>query len=80
MKKYSKEIKENVVKLHLGEGRSKLSLEKEYNLSKGWVANWVKKYSKECENDIIKEAERENFSENLKLKEQIKEQEKEVHP
>lgn len=77
MKKYSEELKEKVVKLHLSEGRSKLSLEKEFNLSKGCVANWVKLYRKECQNDTKKQGELDFYAENLKLKQQIAELEKE---
>ena len=77
MKKYSEELKEKVVRLHLSEGRSKLSLENEYNLSKGCVSNWVKLYRKECQNDTLKQAELDYFAENLRLKQQITELEKE---
>lgn len=78
MKKYTQELKDRVVKLHLNEGRSKLSLENEYNLSKGCVSNWVKIYQKECKKDAVKAAEQDFMAENLKLKKQIAELEKEV--
>ena len=76
-KKYSEELKEKVIMQHLKDGRSKLSLEKEYNLSKGCVTNWIKSYSKECQNNELKQVELECFSENLKLKKELEELRKE---
>ena len=62
---------EKVVKLHLSDGRNKLSLEKEFNLSKGCVSNWVKIYRKECESNGSKQVELDYFTENLRLKKEV---------
>lgn len=77
MKKYSAELKEKVVELNLREGRSMSSLEKEYNLSKGCVSNWVKSYSKECQNSIEKQEKMGHYSEMLALKKEVDELRKE---
>ena len=77
MKKYSEELKEKVVKLHLSDRHNKLSLKKEFNLSKGCVANWVKIYRKECESDGSKQVELDYFTENLRLKKEVLELQKE---
>lgn len=77
MEKYSSELKAKVVKLHLSEGRSMSSLEREYNISKGSVSNWIKLYNKECQNDAGKKGEQEYFSQLLDLKKENDELKKE---
>lgn len=77
MKKYSTELKEKVVKLHLSEGRSMSSLEREYNISKGSVSNWIKSYSKECQTDAVKQEEKDYYSQLLELKQEVDELKKE---
>jgi transposase len=42
MSKYSNELKEKIIRAHLQEGRSQVSLEREYNLDRGTVSRWVK--------------------------------------
>ena len=77
MSKYSKELKEEVIKKHLKEGRSQKSLEAEYKLGSGTVKYWIKTYRKECTNDEHKQSESLEYREFLKLKRQIEELKKE---
>ncbi len=50
-KKYSDELKREVIRLHLEEGRTKKSLNEEYNLGAGTLSNWLKQYREECKTD-----------------------------
>ena len=77
MEKYTKELKEQVIKLHLQEGRSQASLEKEYNIGRGTVYNWIKIYNKECQENSSKAKESQEFKEYLSLKKQVEELKKE---
>lgn len=47
-KRYETEFKEDIVRKHLSEGRSIVSLAREYEISKASVSNRVKEYRKEC--------------------------------
>lgn len=73
MKKYETEFKEKIIKLHLSEGRSRKSLENEYNLGNGTIAKWINSYRKECQTDTKKQNQKDYFAENLKLKKQNEE-------
>ena len=77
MSKYSKELKSKVIKLHLQEGRSQSSLEKEFNLGRGWIYYWLKSYNKECQADPSKAQEKQDFEDYLKLKVEVEELRKE---
>jgi len=77
VRKYSTELKEKIVKLHLSEGRSMSSLEREYNISKGSVSNWIKLYNKECQNNAEKQEEKDYYSQLLELKKENEELKKE---
>lgn len=43
-RKWSKEEKLKLVRLHLNENKSLMQIEKEYSVSNGLVSTWVKKY------------------------------------
>jgi len=77
MSKYSNELKEKVIRLHLQEGRSQASLEREYNIGRGTVSNWIKSYNEECQTDISKKEQKEEFADYLKLKKEIEDLRKE---
>lgn len=78
MKKYSKELKEEVIKLCLKEGRSQKSLEEQYNLGRGTVKYWIKAYREECSEKPEKQSEIDMYAELLSLKKKNQELEKEV--
>lgn len=77
MGKYSTELKDKVIRLHLSEDRSMASLEREYNISKGSVSNWVKSYNKECQTDTEKNLEKDYYTDLLVLKKENEELKKE---
>ena len=77
MGKYSNELKEKVVRLHLQEGRTQKSLEEEYNIGRGAIYNWIKSYNKECQTNPAKAKEKEEFGDYLKLKKENEELRKE---
>lgn len=77
MGKYSDELKNKVIKLHLQEGRSQGSLEREYNIGRGTVSNWIKTYNKECQKNVSMNEEKEGYREYLKLKRENEELKKE---
>ena len=78
MKHYEKEFKMQIVRLHLGEGRSISSLEKEYSISKQSVLNWVRDYREECRNDEAKRQDLNLMEEMRKMKKELEEREKEI--
>jgi transposase len=50
MKKYNKELKEEIIRLHLEEGRNKKSLTQEYELGQGTLSYWLERYRAKPEN------------------------------
>ena len=77
MSKYSNELKEKIIRAHLQEGRSQVSLEREYNLGRGTVSRWVKSYNKECQTDSSKNEQKKEYSDYLRLKKENEELKKE---
>lgn len=77
MSKYSEELKSKVIRLHLQEGRSQSSLEKEFNIGRGSIYYWLKSYNKECQNNPSKAQEKQEFENYLKLKTENEELRKE---
>lgn len=77
MSKYEEEFKKRIIRLHLNDGRTILSLSKEYGVNKATICNWVKLYREECQNDSVKNEEKDYFKENLRLRKQLEELEKE---
>ena len=47
-KKYDKLFKQQIAKLHLEEGRTLMSIAKEYNIAKSTLNSWIKSSSNEC--------------------------------
>lgn len=55
-RKYEPEFKNKIIRLHLEEGRTLMSLAQEYKVNKASISNWVKSYREECQvNHYIKE-------------------------
>lgn len=76
-RKYEPEFKNKIIRLHLEEGRTLMSLAQEYKVNKASISNWVKSYREECQiNPYIKE-EYDYLKENLNLRKQLEELEKE---
>lgn len=77
MIKYEKEFKDNLIRLHLNDGRTLKSLATEYGVNKATISNWVKAYREECQTNPIQNEEKDYFKENLLLKKKLQELEKE---
>lgn len=48
-KHYEPELKREIIRLHLEEGRTIQSLTEEYHFGKGTLKYWLKKTRKECD-------------------------------
>lgn len=57
MAKYNEELKSELIRLHLKEGRTQKSLEEEYNLGKGAIGYMLKQYREECTQNSDKKQE-----------------------
>lgn len=77
MSKYEDEFRDKMIRLHLNDGRTLLSLSKEYGVNKATICNWVKAYREECQTNPRKNEEKDYFKENLQLRKQLEELEKE---
>ncbi len=49
MNRYNKDIRMQIIKLHLEEGRTVKSLSQEYHICKASIQNWLKAYHEECQ-------------------------------
>ncbi len=74
---YETEFKKKIVRLHLEEGRTLVSLSEEYGVSKASISNWVNQFREECQ--INKEAKEDYdyMKENLRLRKELTELQKE---
>jgi transposase len=77
MPNYEEEFKKKIVRLHLEEGRTLMSLADEYNVNKGSISNWVKAYREECQTSHETNADHDKMIEIKKLRKQLEELEKE---
>ena len=75
--KYSSELKQEVIRLHLEEGRTIKSLTEEYNLGRGTITYWLKQYREECENNKSTKEQSDSYAETLRLRKEIAELKKE---
>ena len=65
---YDPEFKKQIVRLHLEEGRTLVSLQKEYIVSKAAFSKWVKQFRDECQNDTKAQLDHDYMKENLRLR------------
>ena len=49
---YEPELKQEIIRLYLEEGRTMKSLTEEYNLGKGTLRYWLKNSRKECDKNM----------------------------
>ena len=77
MSKYEQEFKKRMVRLHLEEGRTLLSLQKEYRVSKASITIWVKQFRNECQENKEAKENYDYIKENLRLRRKLEEVEKE---
>ena len=74
---YDSEFKNQIVRLHLEEGRTLKSLADEYQVSKASISNWIRDYRKECQTNTEVKADYDYMKENLRLKKALGELQKE---
>lgn len=67
MKKYNKETKDEIIRLHLKEARTIKSLTKEYHLGTGTLQYWLRELRKECRNNPYLEETTLSLEESKKL-------------
>ena len=51
---YEPEFKQQIVRLHIEEGRTYRSLTAEYGVSKASISKWCKEFSEECRQNALK--------------------------
>lgn len=74
---YSKELKEQVVKLYLEQRRTYISLADEFGVNSSTIKGWVRQYKNEAEhNDAVNKTLR-TMEENKRLHQRIEDLEKE---
>ena len=66
--KYDPELKKEVLRKFLEDGRTKQSLNDEYGLGQGTIDYWLKQYRKECDTNPDKKREAELHAEIKRLK------------
>lgn len=76
-KNYEQTFKDRIVQLHLEEGRTISSLNKEYQLGSGTINNWLKAYHKACLENPKKAEEKDTYAEIHRLRKELEEMEKE---
>ncbi|MGN0169206.1 MAG: transposase [Lachnospiraceae bacterium] len=76
-KRISTEMKQEILRKHLEEGRSVQSLCDEYFLGHSTIERWVTEYRKECQEKPEQKAQLDIFEENRRLQKQIEELKKE---
>jgi transposase orfA, IS3 family len=78
---YEPEFKQQIVRLHLEEGRTYRSLTAEYGISKASICKWCKKFSEECRQNALHNPTAQNdlelMKENRRLREELAEAKKE---
>lgn len=74
---YETEFKKKIVRLHLEEGRTLVSLSEEYGVSKASISNWVNQLREECQTNNEAKEDYDYMKENLRLHKELAELQKE---
>ena len=78
---YEPKFKQQIVRLHIEEGRIYRSLTDEYGISKASICKWRKEFSEECQQNTLKSPTAQNdlelMKENRRLREELAEARKE---
>ena len=78
MKQFNKELKKEIVRLHIEDGRTLNSLADEYKISKASVSNWIKQYRNECQSNPQSQKDLDTMELNRKLQKENAELKKEI--
>jgi len=76
-KNYTKEFKEQIVRIALESGRTIKSINNEYNLGEGTVRNWIRQFGEECDSNPVMAEQKDLYEENRRLKKELTEAQKE---
>ena len=71
------DLKREIVRLHLEEGRTAESLAMEYSVAKSSVTRWTREFRKECQRDPVAKEELSQYERENRLRQRIAELEKE---
>ena len=78
---YELEFEQQIVRLHIEEGRTYRSLTAEYGVSKASISKWCKEFSEECQQNASKNLTARNdlelMKENRRLREELADARKE---
>lgn len=77
MSHVSEETRKRVVREHIKEGRTLVSLTAGYGVSKATISNWVRAYREECQTNDAEKSQLELMEEVRKLRQEKAELEKE---
>jgi transposase len=77
MTQFSDATRKKIVKQHIQEGRTLVSLAAEYGVSKASISNWVRAYREECQTDDDAKSQLELMEEVRRLRQEKVELEKE---
>ena len=77
MTQFTDATRKKVVKQHIQDGRSLVSLAAEYGVSKASISNWVRSYREECQTSDEEKSQLELMEEVRKLRQEKAELEKE---
>ena len=75
--RYESEFKKQIVRLHMEQGRTLISLQKEYNVSKAAISKWVRQFREECQNNQDSKQDYDKMQEILHLRKELEEARKE---
>ena len=78
MKQFNKELKKEIVRLHIEDGRTLNSLADEYKISKATVSNWIKQYRNECQSNPQSQKDLDTMELNRKLQKENAELKKKI--
>lgn len=76
-KRFETEFKKKIVRLHIEEGRTLVSLSKEYGVSKASISIWVNQFREECQINSEAKDDYNYMNENLRLRKELAELQKE---
>ena len=75
--RYEPEFKKQIVRLHMEQGRTLISLQKEYNVSIDAISKWVRQFREECQNNQESKQDYDKMQEILRLRKELEESRKE---
>ena len=78
-KRYAEDLKMSIIRSHIEDGRTLVSLSKEYNISKAAISRWVSLFRKECQENEESHKELDVMENIAKLKGKLKNLKRKMH-